>query len=105
MIHIKPKSTPYTLYNILYLIYTKGYKISPFQTYKAVCIDQKQPSCGSCKLYKPEIRHSTLCGMPDSSGKKAAATYSPAGRSTIGADGLNFSVRNGKRWSPVTIAT
>ena len=23
----------------------------------------------------------------------------------IGADGLNFSVRNGKRWSPVTIAT
>ena len=37
--------------------------------------------------------------------KKAATTYSPAGRSTIGADGLNFSVRNGKRWSPVTIAT
>ena len=37
--------------------------------------------------------------------KKAAATYSPAGRSTIGADGLNFSVRIGKRWSPVTIAT
>ena len=37
--------------------------------------------------------------------EKAAATYSPAGRSTIGADGLNFSVRNGKRWSPVTIAT
>ena len=35
MIRIKPKSTPYTLYNILYLIYTKGYKISPFQTYKA----------------------------------------------------------------------
>ena len=38
MILIKPKSTPYTLYNILYLIYTKGYKISPFQTYKAVCL-------------------------------------------------------------------
>ena len=38
MIRIKPKSTPYTLYNILYLIYTKGYKISPFQTYKAVCL-------------------------------------------------------------------
>ena len=37
--------------------------------------------------------------------KKAAATYSPAGRSTIGADGLNFSVRNGKRWNPVAIAT
>ena len=26
-------------------------------------------------------------------------------RSTIGADGLNFSVRNGKRWNPVAITT
>ena len=25
--------------------------------------------------------------------------------STIGANGLNFSVRNGKRWSPVAIVT
>ena len=25
--------------------------------------------------------------------------------STIGADGLNFSVRNGKRWNPDAIAT
>lgn len=32
------KSTPYTLYNILYLIYTKGYKVPPFQTYKGVCL-------------------------------------------------------------------
>ena len=37
--------------------------------------------------------------------KRAAATYSPAIRSTIGADGLNFSVRNGKRWDPDTITT
>ncbi len=29
----------------------------------------------------------------------------PLLRSTIGADGLNFSVRNGKRWCPVAIAT
>lgn len=30
-----------------------------------------------------------------------ATTYSPTFyRSTIGADGLNFSVRNGKRWTP-----
>ena len=30
-----------------------------------------------------------------------AASYSPALYcSTIGADGLNFSVRNGKRWIP-----
>ena len=26
-------------------------------------------------------------------------------RSTIGAGGLNFSVRDGKRWDPATIAT
>ena len=32
-----------------------------------------------------------------------AATYSPAcDRSTIGSAGLNFSVRNGKRWTPAT---
>ena len=36
---------------------------------------------------------------------KAAATYSPTVRSTIGDAGLNFSVRNGKRWSPGAIAT
>ena len=36
---------------------------------------------------------------------KVAATYSPARRSTIGADGLNFSVRNGKRWNPDAITT
>ena len=35
-----------------------------------------------------------------------AATYSPTWySSTIGANGLNFSVRNGKRWIPVAIAT
>ena len=35
-----------------------------------------------------------------------AATYSPALHcSTIGASGLNFSVRNGKRWSPTAITT
>ena len=32
---------------------------------------------------------------------KTAATYSPAlWCSTIGVPGLNFSVRNGKRWNP-----
>ena len=37
---------------------------------------------------------------------KLAATYSPTWySSTIGANGLNFSVRNGKRWIPVAIAT
>ena len=38
--------------------------------------------------------------------KKEAATYSPALHcSTIGARGLNFSVRNGKRWDPTAITT
>ena len=38
--------------------------------------------------------------------KKEAATYSPALHcSTIGASGLNFSVRNGKRWDPTAITT
>ena len=37
---------------------------------------------------------------------KLAAAYSPTLLcSTIGAVGLNFSVRNGKRWGPNAIAT
>ena len=37
---------------------------------------------------------------------KKAASYSPALHcSTIGASGLNFSVRNGKRWDPAAITT
>ena len=37
---------------------------------------------------------------------KEAATYSPAWHSsTIGASGLNFSVRNGKSWDPTAITT
>ena len=37
---------------------------------------------------------------------KVAASYSPALHcSTIGAGGLNFSVRNGKRWDPAAITT
>ena len=38
--------------------------------------------------------------------KKKAASYSPTLHcSTIGASGLNFSVRNGKRWDPAAITT
>ena len=36
---------------------------------------------------------------------RSATTYSPTISSTIGADGFNFSVRNGKRWSPAAIVT
>ena len=39
-------------------------------------------------------------------GMKVAASYSPTLHcSTIGAGGLNFSVRNGKRWDPAAITT
>ena len=38
--------------------------------------------------------------------EKVAASYSPALHcSTIGAGGLNFSVRNGKRWDLAAITT
>ena len=37
---------------------------------------------------------------------EVAATYSPTFYcSTIGVNGLNFSVRNGKRWNPIAITT
>ena len=36
--------------------------------------------------------------------EKKAATYSPTMRSTIGAAGLNCSVRDGKRWDPRAMA-
>ena len=39
--------------------------------------------------------------MSNGVNKKLATTYSPTVEgSTIGAAGLNFSVRNGKRWTP-----
>ena len=45
-------------------------------------------------------------GSNESPSRKTAATYTPNWYvSTIGVDGLNFSVRNGKRWVPGAIAT
>ena len=47
-----------------------------------------------------------LWTLGDGPVKKEAATYSPALHcSTIGAGGLNFSVRDGKRWDPAAITT
>ena len=44
--------------------------------------------------------------IPPDALSKLAATYSPTWySSTIGANGLNFSVRDGKRWIPVAITT
>ena len=55
-----------------------------------LCDTQKKPS-SLCDSRAPE---------------KVAASYSPALHcSTIGASGLNFSVRNGKRWDPAAITT
>ena len=56
-------------------------------------------------IYIKIVWHQTVpCLVPHT--KKTAATYSPALRSsTIGARGLNFSVRDGKRWNPAAIAT
>ena len=52
-----------------------------------------------------DIYKKTLQAMCSQGLRKKAATYSPTIRSTIGDDGLNFSVRNGKRWNPVAITT
>ena len=46
------------------------------------------------------------CGglLKENGGKRRRPTL-PLLRSTIGVTGLNFSVRNGKRWNPGAIAT
>ena len=57
---------------------------------------------GPNKKRVPDI----ITDVRDSTLKKKAASYSPALHcSTIGAGGLNFSVRNGKRWNPAAITT
>ena len=55
---------------------------------------------------KKEAPPKALWADGGASKQKAAASYSPAlRRSTIGAAGLNFSVRDGKRWNPGAMAT
>ena len=64
--------------------------------------EQSKKAAKSCKQKKAPR------GLvsPRGAKSKKAASYSPAShRSTIGATGLNFSVRNGKRWNPGAIAT
>ena len=49
---------------------------------------------------KKESHHSVTLSQ------NSAPTYSPTGKgSTIGVKGLNFSVRDGKRWIPFAIDT
>ena len=57
----------------------------------------------TCQLNK---KRGPLTFLSEDLKRKKAASYSPALHcSTIGVGGLNFSVRNGKRWSPATITT
>ena len=56
--------------------------------------------------HNSDIKKALQCFATFKGLKRVAATYSPTWySSTIGANGFNFSVRNGKRWSPVAIAT
>ena len=60
-------------------------------------------TCKTHKNKKESLRDFRPRGSP---WWKEAATYSPALHcSTIGAGGLNFSVRNGKRWDTAAITT
>ena len=55
--------------------------------------------------YTKKARVLSYC-LELSRSKKAAMTYSPTTKcSTIGAGGLNFSVRDGKRWNPNAMIT
>ena len=52
------------------------------------------------------IQKKERLSLGQSLSEKVAASYSPTLHcSTIGAGGLNFSVRNGKRWDPAAITT
>ena len=51
--------------------------------------------------FQPAKQKKSLQTLLSEDSLKKAATYSPTLRcSTIGALGLNFSVRDGKRWNP-----
>ena len=66
------------------------------------------PARGTHTRKKPPRQPYGLPGRPgpERPQKKEAAAYSPALHcSTIGASGLNFSVRNGKRWDTTAITT
>ena len=108
---------PYMRTNIPFICIYDAYRrpvrrsVAPLQRYA----ETRPESRDDTSIYYN--RYATLCAygdkksLPDrhcprGSTSKEAATYSPALHcSTIGASGLNFSVRNGKRWDPTAIAT
>ena len=58
-----------------------------------------------CRATNAESPGEPFSGSPGDSHGKWAATCSPACQgSTIGAGGLNFSVRDGKRWDTAAVA-
>ena len=87
-----------------------GVKIARGSGFEQMWEEQKRGGGEKKQYSKPRWSLGGMCGndkRPElfyQSGrcyKKVAATYSPTFyRSTIGAEGLNFSVRNGKRWTP-----
>ena len=65
-----------------------------------------KPGTPIINLQAPKNPLTLLIGTSGAIIKKKAATYSPTLHcSTIGAGGLNCSVRNGKRRNPAAIAT
>ena len=71
-----------------------------------VAIDSTENCSSLSQEDNPQKRRKRTREGCASSMKKGAATYSPALHcSTIGASGLNFSVRDGKRWDPAAITT
>ena len=73
---------------------------SPFSPPPMQEEEQQQKKKGK----KKEARPGTFRNPAGLWVEKKAATYSPTVRSTIGAAGLNCSVRDGKRWNPRAMA-
>ena len=77
-------------------------RIALFDTVYHQCMDGMVAAIFKTSQNEKDLRDFS----PRSLIRKKAATYSPALHcSTIGASGLNFSVRNGKRWNPTAITT
>ena len=72
--------------------------------YSDLSINKKKKVAAKIATFPQTKKESPSFLLGDS--LKKAATYSPALRcSTIGAPGLNFSVRDGKRWNTGAKAT
>ena len=92
------RTIAYHAYHSLSIAITSYHYLSPpIITYPAYLFPSPQPLPNK-KVPRP---HFLWTGN-----QKAGSSYSPALHcSTIGADGLNFSVRNGKRWDTAATAT